>query len=116
MRRALPILLAASFLPPGIVRPPDAKTDMDTNSANLASAVVTHSFGQLPEYIDAAGFRLLPFNMFRAAEPWRRTVHAYRVVTPRTSLVLDTAVTSALTEVDARADARGYRIAVSLDG
>jgi hypothetical protein len=116
MRRALSFLLAAVVLPPGIVRSPHAKTDMDTNPANLASAVVTHAFGQLPVYIDAAGFRLLPFNVFRAAEPGRRTVQVYRIVTPRTSLVLDTAITSALTEADARYDARGVRIAVSLDG
>jgi len=89
---------------------------MDTNPANLASAVVTHAFGQLPKYIDAAGFRLLPFDVFRPAEPGRRTVQEYRLVTPRTSLVLDTAITSALTEGDARADARGVRVAVLLDG
>ena len=116
MRRALPFLLAAAVLPPGIVRPPHAKTDMDTNPANLASAVVTHAFGQLPVYIDAAGFRLLPFDVFRPAEPGRRTVQEYRLVTPRTSLVLDTAITSALTEADARADAKGVRVDVSLDG
>ena len=89
---------------------------MDTNPANLASAVVTHAFGQLPVYIDAAGFRLLPFDVFRAAEPGRRTVEVYRITTPRTAMVLDTAITSALTEGDARADARGVRVAVSLDG
>jgi hypothetical protein len=77
---------------------------------------VTHAFGQLPVYIDAAGFRLLPFDVFRPAEPGRRTVRAYRIVTPHTSLVLDTAMTSALTEADARADAKGIRVAVSLDG
>jgi hypothetical protein len=89
---------------------------MDTNPANLASAVVTHALGQLPVYIDAAGFRLLPFDVFRPAEPGRRTVQVYRIVTPRTSLVLDTAITSALTEEDARSDAKDVRVAVSLDG
>jgi hypothetical protein len=116
VRRALPFLLAVSVLPPGVVRPPDAKTNMDTNPANLASAVLTHAFGQLPEYIDSASFRLLPFDAFRPTEPGRRTVEVYRIVTPRTSLVLDTAITSALTEADARADASRYRIQVSLDG
>src|SRR2546429_9698697 len=46
------------LLPHRVVRPPDAKTTMDTNPANLASAVVTYSFGQLPEYIDRAAVRL----------------------------------------------------------
>jgi hypothetical protein len=104
------------MVPPGVIRPPDARTNMDTNPANLASAVVTHAFGQLPVYIDAAGFRLLPFDVFRPAEPGRRTIRIYRIVTPRTSLVLDTAITSALTEADARSDARGIRVAVSVDG
>jgi hypothetical protein len=40
----------------------------------------------------------------------------YRIVTPRTSLVLDTAITSALTEAEARSDAKDVRVAVSLDG
>lgn len=100
----------------GAIRSPAAITDMDTNPANLASAVVTHAFGQLPEYIDAASFRLLPLDMFRAAEPGVRTVRTYRVVTPRTSLVLDTAVTSGLTEPEARGDARQYTISIALDG
>ena len=66
------------FVPPGVIRPPDAKTDMDTNAANLASAVVTHSFGQLPAYIDGASLRLLPLDLFRAAQPGVRTVRTYR--------------------------------------
>src|SRR5207302_9597005 len=37
------------FLPESVVRSPHARTTMDTNPANLASAVVTYSFGQLPE-------------------------------------------------------------------
>jgi hypothetical protein len=104
------------FVAPGAVRPPDAKTDMDTNAANLASAVVTHSFGQLPAYIDGASLRLLPLDLFRPAQPGVRTLRTYRVTTPRTGLVLDTAVTSALTEAEARRDASQYAIAVSLDG
>ncbi|MGD0713426.1 MAG: hypothetical protein ABSB24_04480 [Gaiellaceae bacterium] len=129
MRRALPFLLVVlaaagwgtqrtddSFVPPGTVRPPNAKTDMDTNPANLASAVVTHAFGQLPEYIDGASLRLLPFDLFRAAQASARTLRTYRITTPRTGLVLDTAVTSELTAAEARVDAAQYSIAVSLDG
>jgi len=104
------------FLAPGVIRPPDAKTDMDTNAANLASAVVTHSFGQLPAYIDGASLRLLPIDLFRPAQPGVRTLRTYRITSPRTGLVLDTAVTSALTEAEARRDAAQYTIAVSLDG
>ena len=107
---------AAPSLPPGAIRPPDATTDMDTNPANLASAVITHAFGQLPAYIDGAGFRLLPFDVFRTAEPGRTTVRIHRLTVPRTSLVLDTAMTSGLTEAEARSDAAGVRVAVSLDG
>ena len=107
---------AAPTLPPGAVRPPHARTDMDTNPANLASAVITHAFGQLPAYIDAAGFRLLPFDVFRIAEPGRTTVRVHRLTVPRTSLVLDTAMTSGLTEAEVRQDAAGVRVAVSLDG
>jgi len=105
-----------SFVPPGAIRPAHAKTDMDTNPANLASAVVTHSFGQLPAYIDGASLRLLPIDLFRPAQPGVRTVRTYRITVPRTGLVLDTAVTSALTEAEARYDAAQYTIAVSLDG
>ena len=45
-----------------------------------------------------------------------RTLRTYRVTTPRTGLVLDTAVTSSLTEAEARHDAAQYTVAVSLDG
>jgi hypothetical protein len=130
VRRAIPlffvVLLAAGwgthrasgdrFVAPGVVRPPDAKTDMDTNAANLASAVVTHSFGLLPAYIDGASLRLLPLDLFRPAQPGVRTLRTYRVTSPRTGLVLDTAVTSGLTEAEARRNAAQYTIAVSLDG
>ena len=103
-------------LAPNAVRPPNAKTDMDTNAANLASAVITHAFGQLPAYIDGAGFRLLPFDVFRASQPGTTTRQVYRLTVPRTSLVLDTAMASSLTSAQAREDAGRYRIAVSLDG
>jgi hypothetical protein len=131
VRRALPLPLivlavaaglgtprasADGFVAPGTVRSPGAKTDSDTNPANLASAVVTHAFGLLPEYIDEASLRLLPFDLFRPAEPGKRTRRTYRVTTPRTGLVLDAAVTAELTEAAARDDASQYTIAVSLDG
>jgi len=103
-------------VPPSAIRPPHAKADMDTNPANLASAVITHAFGQLPAYIDGASFRLLPFDVFRTAQPGRTTVVVHRLVVPRTSLVLDTAMTSGLTDQEARADAANVRVAVSLDG
>ncbi len=105
------ILVSAAW-----IRPPDAKTDMDTNPANLASAVVTHSVGQLPAYIDAGNFRLLPIDLFRATTPGVTVRRRYRVVTPRTSLVLDSVITSGLTSAQAREDAKQYSVAVSLDG
>jgi hypothetical protein len=43
-------------------------------------------------------------------------VTTYRITTPRTSLVLDTAMASSLTEAQAREDARQFRVAVSIDG
>jgi hypothetical protein len=129
VRRALPIFLvmlvaavsgtsvaAGADVPPGSIRAPDAKTDADSNSANLASAVITHAFGLLPDYIDGASLRLLPFDMFRAAEPGVTTRRLYRLTVPHTGLVLDTAVTSELTSADALHDSRQYSIAVSLDG
>src|SRR5262249_19728138 len=93
-----------------------AKVDQDDNSANPASAVVTHAFGQLPDYIDGAERRLLPFDMFRPAEAGVRSVQRYRITMPHTGLVLDAAVTSALTGAPAGEAARQYRIALSLDG
>ena len=103
-------------LPANAIRPPDVKTDMDENPANLASAVITHAFGQLPVYIDAAKERLLPFDVFRTSQPGTTSVKAYRIVTPRTALILDTAMASSLTEAQAREDAAQFRIAVSIDG
>jgi hypothetical protein len=104
------------LLPEGVIRAPDAKTDMDTNPANLASAVVTYSFGQLPEYIDGGAFRLLPHDMTQASEPGQTVRHVYRLTVPRTHLVLDAAVTTSPTEAEARELAGAWRIRVSLDG
>ncbi|HVH50818.1 MAG TPA: hypothetical protein VM690_01625 [Gaiellaceae bacterium] len=115
MRRALPFLLVLA-VSAAWIRPPDAKTSMDTNPANLASAVVTHAFGQLPAYIDEANFRLLPIDLFRGASPGATVHRLYRLALPRTSLVLDTVVTSGLTSAQAREDARQYSVAVSIDG
>jgi hypothetical protein len=98
------------------VRQPDVKTDMDTNPANLASAVVTYSFGQLPRYIDGAAFRLLPHDMEQTSEPGKTLEKVYRLTVPRTRLVLDTVVTTSPLASEARALARAYSISVSLDG
>ena len=100
---------------PGAIRSPKPGPDMDTNPANLASAVVTHAFGQLPQYIDDADFRLLPYDMFRVFEPGRSLTQTVRLTTPRTSLVLDTVVTSGLTTAEARQNAAAYSVAVTLD-
>jgi len=107
---------ALPLLPARFVRAPEVKTDMDTNPANLASAVVTHSFGQLPEYIDGAAFRLLPHDMSQTSEPGRTTRRVYRLTVPRTHLVLDTAVTASPTMEEAQRLARTFRVRVSLDG
>lgn len=100
----------------GVIRPPDAKTDMDDNAANLASADVTFNFGQLPAFIDEGNHRLLPYDVDRAASPGQTVRHVYRLTVPRTQLVLDTVVTSALTEAQARDDARQFTVGVSYDG
>ena len=105
-----------SYLPERFIRSPHVKTDMDTNPANLASAVVTYSLGQLAEYIDGAAFRLLPHDMEQTSEPGRTLRKVYRITVPRTHLVLDTAVTSSPLSSEARELARAYTIAVSLDG
>jgi len=99
-----------------LVRAPEAKVEMDENAANLASAVVTYNFGQLPEYIDGAKYRLLPHDLGQAVEPGGTTRRTYRLTVPHTSLVLDTVVTSALTESEARADASQWRVSVRVDG
>jgi hypothetical protein len=103
-------------IPAALIRPPDAKTDMDTNPANLASAVVTYNFGQLPEYIDDAAFRLLPYDVERAVVPGETVRRIYRLSVPRTSLVLDTVVTAGLTESQARQAAKRFHVEVSYDG
>jgi hypothetical protein len=103
-------------VPANAIRPPHAKVDKDDNPANLGSAVITHAFGQLPVYIDAAQERLLPFDVFRTSVPGRKTLTKYRITTPRTALVLDTAMASSLTEAQAREDARQFRVAISIDG
>jgi len=89
---------------------------MDENAANLASAVVTFNFGQLPEYIDEAKYRLLPHDLDQTVEPGAATRRAYRLTVPRTWLVLDTVVASALTESEARQDASQWRVSVRIDG
>jgi hypothetical protein len=104
------------LLPDRFVRSPDAKTSMDTNPANLASAVVTYNFGQLPKYIDGAEFRLLPHDLVQASEPGKTLRKVYRLTVPHTHLVLDTVVTTAPVAPEARQLARAYRISVSLDG
>jgi hypothetical protein len=104
------------YLPESFVRSPHVKTDMDTNPANLASAVVTYSLGQLPEYIDAAAFRLLPHDMEQTSEPGKTLKKVYRLTVPRTHLVLDTAVTASPLASEARELARAYTISISLDG
>jgi hypothetical protein len=97
------------------IRSPLYRKDMDANPANLASAVVTHAFGQLPVYIDEAKRRLLAYDMFRSFEPGRTLTHTYRITTPRTQLILDTVVTSGLTGSEARTNAHPYRVSVTLD-
>ena len=89
---------------------------MDTNPANLASAVVTYSLGQLPEYIDDAEFRLLPHDMEQTSEPGKTLRKVYRLTVPRTHLVLDTAVTASPLGSEARELARAYTISIRLDG
>ena len=104
------------YLPESFLRSPQAKPDMDTNPANLASAVVTYSLGQLPEYIDDADFRLLPHDMEQTSEPGETLRKTYRLTVPRTKLVLDTAVTASPLSSEARELARAYTISIRLDG
>jgi hypothetical protein len=113
---AAPAAAAHRVLPPGTIRAPGPTGDMDTSPANLASAVLTHAFGQLPVYIDDASLRLLPLDVFRAFEPGRTLTRTYRIVTPRTGLVLDTAFGGGITGSAALANTRDYGVAVSLDG
>jgi hypothetical protein len=104
-------------LPAAAVRPPDLRSsNRDTNPANLASAVVTYAFGKLPAYIDGGDFRLLPYDMFRAATPGVTVQRTYGVTLPRTQLILDTAVVSGQERSEVTAEVEQYAIAVSLDG
>ena len=98
------------------IRPPDAKTNMDTNPANLASAVITAGLGQLPVYIDAGAFRLLPFDLNQTSEPGRTLVSRYRVTMPRTHAVVDAVAVASPTTAETRSLARNYTVRVSLDG
>jgi hypothetical protein len=109
--RAQRPLLSDSFL-----RSPDAKTDMDTNPANLASAVVTAGLGQLPVYIDGGAFRLLPFDLNQTSEPGRTLVSKYRITLPRTQMVVDTVSVASPTRSETRSLARDWDVRVSLDG
>jgi hypothetical protein len=104
------------YMAEAAVRSPLVKTDMDTNPANLASAVITYSFGQLPEYIDEAAFRLLPHDVEQPGEPGRTLRHVYRITTPRTRLVLDTVYTAAPTSSEAKQLADTWTVDVMLDG
>ena len=115
-RRASAAVDPKPLLPDRFVRQPGVKTTMDTNPANLASAVVTYNFGQLPMYIDGAAFRLLPHDLQQTSEPGRALRTVYRLTVPRTRLVLDTAVTAAPVVSETRELARGYTISVSVDG
>jgi hypothetical protein len=111
-----PAAPAGRFLADAVVRSPNVKTDMDTNPANLASAVITYSFGQLPQYIDEASFRLLPHDVEQASVPGQTSRRVYRITTPRTRLVLDTVYTAAPTADEAKLLARAWTVDVSLDG
>jgi hypothetical protein len=104
-------LLSDRFL-----RSPHVKTDMDTNPANLASAVVTYGFGQLPMYIDAAEFRLLPFELEQATVPGQTLTTRYRLTVPRTHLVLDAVAATSPTAAETKRIAHNFRVKVSLDG
>ncbi len=102
--------------PASVVRLPDAQPGRDDDAANLASAVVTYNFGQLPEYIDHAEYRLLPHDLNQVVEPGVTSRKRYSLTVPHTALVLDTVVTSALRESEAREDASHWDVAVRIDG
>jgi hypothetical protein len=104
------------LLPDSFLRSPQAKTDMDTNPANLASAVVTAGLGQLPPYIDGGAFRLLPFDLNQTSEPGRALVSKYRVTLPRTRVVVDTVAVASPTSSETRSLAQNWDVRVSLDG
>jgi hypothetical protein len=99
------------------VRDPKTKfADKDDNAANLASAVITFSFGQLPIYIDKAEFRLLPFKVGRPVTPGVTTHVTHHLTVPHTRLVLDAAMTSAQSRSEVRRGVQRLRVDVSLDG
>jgi hypothetical protein len=102
--------------PPPLVRPADAKTDMDTNPANLASAVITAGLHQLPVYIDAGAFRLLPFDLQQASVPGKTLVARYRVTMPRTHAVVDTVAVASPTAPETREIASQFRVRATFDG
>jgi len=104
------------MLPDAFLRSPRAKTDMDTNPANLASAVVTAGLGQLPPYIDGGAFRLLPFDLNQTSEPGRALFSKYHVTLPRTHVVVDTVAVASPTTSETRSLARNWDVRVSLDG
>ena len=115
-KRAVAAADSRPVLPDRFVRAPDAKTSMDTNPANLASAVVTYNVGQLPAYIDGAAFRLLPHDLEQASVPGQTRTKVYRLTVPHTHLVLDAAVTAAPVAPETKALANAYTVDVSLDG
>jgi hypothetical protein len=99
------------------IRDPRKKVaDKDDNAANLASAVITNAFGQLPIYIDKAEFRLLPFKVGRPVTPAVTTHVTHHLTVPHTRLVLDAAMTSALSRAEVLNDVQRIRVDVSLDG
>ena len=104
------------LLPDSFLRAPSAKTDMDTNPANLASAVVTAGLGQLAPYIDGGAFRLLPFDLNQASEPGRALVSKYRVTLPRTHVVVDTVAVASPTRSETKSLAHNWDVRVALDG
>ena len=104
------------LLPDAFLRSPSAKTDMDTNPANLASAVVTAGLGQLAPYIDGGAFRLLPFDLEQTSEPGRALVSKYRIIMPRTHAVVDTVAVASPTQTETKSLARNWDVRVSLDG
>ena len=119
-----PLVLAAPARPPARPadlparhpRPAQEGRDKDDNAANLASAVITHAFGQLPIYIDKAEFRLLPFKVGRPVTPAVTTRVTHHLTVPRTRLVLDAAMSSAQSRAEVLHDVDRLRVDVSLDG
>jgi hypothetical protein len=101
---------------PAIRSPFQKVENKDDNAANLASAVITFAFGQLPIYIDKAEFRLLPFEVGRPVTPGVTTHVTHRLTVPHTRLILDTAMSSAQSKAEVLRDVQRMRVDVSLDG